>query len=289
MCNSTQIDSLRHKKRRPCRNTDGAMNQQIGKFVTNDITPLATSGESGPETTSLIVAEGTGVQHKNVLELIRNNLADFEEFGRVAFETRPRPQGQHGGADVSFARLNEEQATLLLTYMRNSDIVRQFKKNLVRAFYELRKNATVVAQLPDRRALAQMVIEAEDRAAALEAPARSWELLADAKGDFSVAESAKILSRDPSITTGRDRLFAYMADRKWIFKSRNARGGWEAYQTAVDTRRLVERPAKPFLNSKTGAYELPAPTIRVTAKGIGKLHELMGGTKPIRFVVGEAS
>ena len=134
-----------------------------------------------------------------------------------------------------------------------------------------------------------MVIEAEDRAAALEAPARSWELLADAKGDFSVAEAAKILSRDPSITTGRDRLFAYMADQKWIFKSRNARGGWEAYQTAVDTRRLVERPAKPFLNSKTGAYELPAPTIRVTAKGIGKLHELMGGTEPIRFVVGEAS
>lgn len=288
MCNSTQIDSLRHKKRRPCRNTDGAMNQQIGKFVTHDITPLATSGESGPETTSLIVAEGTGVQHKNVLELIRNNLADFEEFGRVAFQTRPRPQGKHGGADVSYARLNEEQATLLLTYMRNSDIVRQFKKNLVRAFYELRKNATV-AQLPDRRTLAQMVIEAEDRAAALEAPARSWELLADAKGDFSVAEAAKILSRDPSITTGRDRLFAYMADQKWIFKSRNARGGWEAYQTAVDTRRLVERPAKPFLNSKTGAYELPAPTIRVTAKGIGKLHELMGGTEPIRFVVGEAS
>lgn len=28
MCNSTQIDSLRHKKRRPCRNTDGAENNQ---------------------------------------------------------------------------------------------------------------------------------------------------------------------------------------------------------------------------------------------------------------------
>ncbi|NOQ62794.1 hypothetical protein HGK73_32715 [Mycolicibacterium fortuitum] len=141
-----------------------------------------------------------------------------------------------------------------------------------------------------------MAIEAEDRADAAEAhvkeltaPARSWQLLADASGDFSVAEAAKILSRDPSITTGRDRLFAYMAEQGWIFKSRNPRGGWEAYQTAVDTRRLVEKPARPFLNSKTGAYELPAPTIRVTAKGIGKLHELMGGTEPIRFVVGEAS
>ncbi|WP_234807811.1 phage antirepressor KilAC domain-containing protein [Mycolicibacterium bacteremicum] len=135
----------------------------------------------------------------------------------------------------------------------------------------------------------QMIVERDETIKELTAPARSWQLLADARGDFSVAEAAKILSRDPSITTGRDRLFDFMAEQKWIFRSKNARGGWEAYQTAVDTRRLVEKPAKPFLNSKTGAYELPAPTIRVTAKGIGKLHELMGGTEPIRFVVGEAS
>lgn len=135
----------------------------------------------------------------------------------------------------------------------------------------------------------QMIVERDETIKELTAPARSWQLLADAKGDFSVAEAAKILSRDPSITTGRDRLFEFMAEQKWIFRSKNARGGWEAYQTAVDTRRLVEKPAKPFLNSKTGTYELPAPTIRVTAKGIGKLHELMGGTEPIRFVVGEAS
>ena len=136
----------------------------------------------------------------------------------------------------------------------------------------------------------QKIIEAhEQQIALLAAPAKSWQLLADANGDFSVAEAAKILSRDPSITTGRDRLFAFMADIKWIFKSKNQRGGWEAYQTAVDMRRLVERPARPFLNAKTGAYELPAPTIRVTAKGIGKLHELMGGREPIRFIAGEAS
>ena len=40
-------------------------------------------------TTSLAIAEGVDVQHKNILELIRNNISDFEEFGRVAFETRP--------------------------------------------------------------------------------------------------------------------------------------------------------------------------------------------------------
>lgn len=35
------------------------------------------------------IAEGSGVQHKNVLELINANHADFEDFGEVAFETRP--------------------------------------------------------------------------------------------------------------------------------------------------------------------------------------------------------
>ena len=39
-------------------------------------------------TTSEIIAGGVGIQHKNVLETIRKNQADFEEFGPIAFETR---------------------------------------------------------------------------------------------------------------------------------------------------------------------------------------------------------
>lgn len=137
---------------------------------------------------------------------------------------------------------------------------------------------------------AQKMLAAKDEQIAELAPAaNSWNKLADAAGDFSVAEAAKILSRDPQITTGRDRLFAYMEEIGWIFRSRNPRGGWEAYQTQVDTGRVCERPAKPFLNSKTGMYELPAPTLRVTAKGIGKLHVLLGGTEPVQFDVAAAA
>ena len=52
--------------------------------------PIVQTSENGvPTTTSMRVADGTHVQHKNVLELVRNNIADFEEFGRVAFETQP--------------------------------------------------------------------------------------------------------------------------------------------------------------------------------------------------------
>ncbi|MBA8964649.1 DNA-damage-inducible protein D [Rhodococcus percolatus] len=126
---------------------------------------------------------------------------------------------------------------------------------------------------------AAATLKAKDRQiAALEAPARAWNNLADAKGNYSVAEAAKILSQDPNISIGRDRLFDFMHSKRWIFRSRNPRGGWEARQEQVDTGRLYERPARPFLNSKSGEYELPAPTLRVTVKGIARLHYLLGGS-----------
>lgn len=102
--------------------------------------PIVQVADGVPTTTSMRIANGTRVQHKNVLELIRGNLADFEEFGGVAFETRPFDTA--GGMQMrEVAVLNEEHATLLLTYMRNSDIVRDFKKRLVREFSRLRREA----------------------------------------------------------------------------------------------------------------------------------------------------
>lgn len=90
---------------------------------------------------SAAIADGTENQHKNVLELIRTYRADLEEFGGVAFETQPFETA--GGVQRrEVALLNEEQATLIITYLRNNEVVRGFKKRLVRSFYELRSRAT---------------------------------------------------------------------------------------------------------------------------------------------------
>ena len=120
-------------------------------------------------------------------------------------------------------------------------------------------------------------------------PAKAWNNLAAASGNYSVAEAAKILSQDPAISIGRDRLFTFMSEQGWIFRSRNSRGGWEVYQTQVDNGRLYERPARPFLNEKTGEYELPAPTVRVTVKGIEKLRVLLGGSEGLIALPGGAA
>lgn len=100
-------------------------------------TSLVNTGQDGQlTTTSQIIAEGTESQHRAVLQLIKQNLTDFEEFGRVAFEMQPFETA--GGVQTrTVAILNREQAMLLMTYMRNTQIIRDFKKRLIKAFVEL--------------------------------------------------------------------------------------------------------------------------------------------------------
>lgn len=51
-------------------------------------TDIVTSINNELVTTSLAIAKGTENQHKSVIQLIRNNISDLEEFGSLAFEMR---------------------------------------------------------------------------------------------------------------------------------------------------------------------------------------------------------
>ena len=42
-----------------------------------------------PMTTTLQIALGLGIQHATIIKLVRTYMPDFQEFGLVAFETRP--------------------------------------------------------------------------------------------------------------------------------------------------------------------------------------------------------
>lgn len=111
---------------------------------------------------------------------------------------------------------------------------------------------------------------AEARAKELEVPAAAWGVMVAAHGDYAVDEAAKILSRDSDIEIGRNRLFDFMANLGWAYRQ-GARKSWHAYQAQVDNGRIVQRMSAAFLNAKTGEMENPAPTIRITAKGIDAL------------------
>lgn len=139
---------------------------------------------------------------------------------------------------------------------------------------------TLIKLATDLKAERARATAAENRAHQLEAPARSWTYLAAPGGDFSVGAAAKTLSRDPDIEIGRDRLFRHMAELGWIFRQgQGRREHWEAYQDkAIKTGRLVHKLSAPFLNERTEEYEAPAPTVRVTPKGLAELHRSLGGS-----------
>ena len=89
-------------------------------------------------TNSIIIAEHTSNTHKAMLQLVRGYLSDFEVFGRVGFEIQPFET--NGGIQKrEIALLNEQQATLLVTYCKNTEVVRKFKVALVKAFYDMRQ------------------------------------------------------------------------------------------------------------------------------------------------------
>ena len=91
-----------------------------------------------PFTTSEVIAECAGVKRDTVQKLIQRHEKDLREFGRVGFEIRPL-SGSKTGQTVKAYHLNEQQATLLLTFLRNTPVVIEFKKELVRQFFAMRK------------------------------------------------------------------------------------------------------------------------------------------------------
>lgn len=116
-----------------------------------------------PMTNSLAIAAGTENEHDSVILLIRKFLDELETFGKIGFEVAPEGNSRFEignsvvevknprdskGRRTEFAFLNEPQATLLITFMRNSEIVVRFKVELVRAFYGMRDRLAVPRDMP---------------------------------------------------------------------------------------------------------------------------------------------
>ncbi|MGQ7435930.1 Rha family transcriptional regulator [Streptococcus suis] len=103
-------------------------------------------GRKEPYTLSSIVAECANISHHAIQEHIRKHKERLERYGKVSFQMRPLPSGQQAKDYI----LNEQQATLLITFLKNTEQVANFKENLVRAFFEMRDE---VAEFRLQRAL----------------------------------------------------------------------------------------------------------------------------------------
>lgn len=156
----------------------------------------------------------------------------------------------------------------------------EFKRWITREVLpSIRKTGAYAVPALSNRDLALMVIAEADRAALAEArvaelaPAASaWQALASANGDYSVADAAKILTRD-GIKTGERRLFTELWRLGWIYRGGDRR--YRVKQTAVETGRLSELPSSHY-HPRTGELVLDPPQVRVTVKGVADLRRVLG-------------
>ena len=95
-------------------------------------------------TNSKVIAEGTNNKHDSIQKLISKYEEDISYFGALRFEIRVlKHNGYKGSTREKVYLLNEEQATFVMTLMRNDGkggVVVEFKKKLVEEFYKMRRH-----------------------------------------------------------------------------------------------------------------------------------------------------
>jgi phage regulator Rha-like protein len=103
----------------------------------NPFQELVVVTEGQPLASTEVIARGMKQQHASTIKLVRKHQAALEQFGRVRFEIRPF-QTAGGIQQREIAMLNEQQAAILISLMKNSEQVVDFKVALIAEFYRMR-------------------------------------------------------------------------------------------------------------------------------------------------------
>lgn len=221
-------------------------------------------------TTTLTIAENTDNEHASVISLVRKYRSDLRDFGQVDLKsTRP----ERGGHPVEYAELNEQQATLLLTYMRNSPIVRSFKKSLVRAFFDMAQRINMrasdpMAVLNDPNAMRGLLLTYTEKVISLEqtvaeqAPqVATLHRIAAADGSLCMRDAAKVLQVRPV------DLRRWLVAHGWVYQ-RPGHSGWLAYQDRIQQGVMCHKVTTVQREDGTDKVVEQA---RITSKGIARI------------------
>lgn len=234
------------------------------------MTNLVTLSGDIAVTSTLTVAKNTDNEHASVIVLVRKYLADLQDFGQVDLKsTRP----ERGGHPIEYAELNEQQATLLLTYMRNSPIVRAFKKSLVRAFFDMAQRIKMrasdpMAVLNDPTAMRGLLLTYTEKVISLEqavaeqAPqVATLNRIAAADGSLCMRDAAKVLQVRPV------DLRRWLVVHGWVYQ-RPGHSGWLAYQERIQQGVMCHKVTTVQREDGTDKVVEQA---RITPKGIARI------------------
>ena len=117
--------------------------------------------------------------------------------------------------------------------------------------------------------LANQLKDEQAKVKELTPKAGAWETFCGSSGDMSVADAAKALASRAGADIGRNRLFKEMEELGWVT---HCHGYWEPLQYAVKRGYLAVKVNMPRWRPNGESF-VPAPTVRVTPKGLDRLTE----------------
>ena len=110
---------------------------------------------------SRLVAQELGIEHHTLLKTIDKYSARLETKSPLRFEVDMVKRIQGGGSPTRYAWLDERQATLLMTYSRNTQQVLDCKDALVDAFVKAKQLIPAQSQEIERLKLELQVAQAQ--------------------------------------------------------------------------------------------------------------------------------
>ncbi|MCT7432458.1 Rha family transcriptional regulator [Aliarcobacter cryaerophilus] len=188
---------------------------------------------------SITIAENVGYEHNAVIRLIRDNIKDFNEFGMLGFENESFKDSLNRIQAREIALLNENHSTLLITYMRNNDLTKRFKINLVKAF-SIMKNKLLQRELPTPLETARMLVQVLEEKEALLLTNKALEkqntILMHTNNTYTATEIAKELGlKSASVLNQKlaEMKIQYKINNSWVFYSKYADLGYTSIKQHI--------------------------------------------------------
>lgn len=188
---------------------------------------------------SVTIAENVGYEHNSVIRLIRDNIKDFNEFGMLGFENETFKDSLNRIQTREIALLNENHSTLLITYMRNNELTKRFKINLVKAF-SIMKNKLLQKNLPTPLETARMLVQVLEEKEALLLTNKALEkqntILMHTNNLYTASEIAKELNLKSATVLNQklaDMKIQYKVNNSWVLYSKYADLGYTSIKQHI--------------------------------------------------------
>jgi phage regulator Rha-like protein len=166
--------------------------ENTNHFMQNEITSIIEEIDGQLVVSHRIIAVQTENSQISIRKLIDKHAEKLERFGALSFQMTVLPAGQGTTREKTYY-LNEQQATLLLTFMRNNEIVIEFKVRLVEDFFKMRE-----ALKSQKVAPVQEIDPMEKRTQLIEQAGRQFDVFENIFQKIGITEQKEL-----AITTNR--------------------------------------------------------------------------------------